>query len=63
VGYVSIRDNIGGQTRAHFFKSVHKSAKCAFGRKNAHFFDVLQTFLQTLCRLFLTFCTRVAHFK
>ncbi len=32
---------IGGQIRAHFFKSVHKSAKCAFGRKIAHFFDVL----------------------
>ncbi len=30
--------NIGGQTRAHFFKSVHKSAKCAVGRINAHFF-------------------------
>ncbi len=33
--------SIGGQIRAHFFKSVHKSAKCAFGRKIAHFFDVL----------------------
>jgi hypothetical protein len=32
---------IGGQIRAHFFKSVHKSAKCAVGRKIAHFFDVL----------------------
>ncbi len=31
-------EHIGGQIRAHFFKSVHKSAKCAFGRKNAHFF-------------------------
>ena len=30
--------NIGGQTRAHFFKSVHKSAKCAVGRINAHYF-------------------------
>ncbi len=29
---------IGGQSRAHFFKSVHKSAKCASGRINAHFF-------------------------
>ncbi len=35
------RKYIGGQIRAHFFKSVHKSAKCAFGRKIAHFFDVL----------------------
>jgi hypothetical protein len=31
-------DNIGGQTRAHFFKSVHKSAKCAVGRINAYYF-------------------------
>jgi hypothetical protein len=45
------RTYIGGQIRAHFFKSVLKSAKCAVGRKNAHFFDVLQTFVQTLCRL------------
>ncbi len=42
---------IGGQIRAHFFKSVHKSAKCAFGRINAQYFDVLQTF----CRLFADF--------
>ena len=34
-------DVIGGQIRAHFFKSMHKSAKCAVGRKIAHFFDVL----------------------
>ncbi len=29
---------IGGQIRSHFFKSLHKSAKCAFGRINEHFF-------------------------
>ena len=39
--YMGKNDFIGGQIRAHFFKSVHKSAKCAFGRKIAHFFDVL----------------------
>ncbi len=35
------KKGIGGQIRAHFFKSVHESAECAFGRKIAHFFDVL----------------------
>ena len=33
-----VKSDIGGQIRAHFFKSVHKSAKCAFGRINAHYF-------------------------
>ncbi len=30
--------NIRGEIRAHFSKSVHKSAKCAVGRINEHYF-------------------------
>ncbi len=45
--------DIGGQTRADFFKSLHESAKSASGEL---FADFLQTFfheMQTFCRLFL----------
>jgi hypothetical protein len=31
--------NIGGQTRAHFFQSVHEYAKCVSGALFAHFFS------------------------
>ncbi len=49
LGKITETIHIGGQTHAHFFKSVHESAKCAFGRKNAHFFMKY--------RLFAEFCT------
>ena len=61
--------NIGGQTRADFFKSLHESAKSAVREL---FADFLQTFfheMQTFCRLLQTFsvdhllsCTLFAHF-
>jgi hypothetical protein len=47
--------DIGGQTRADFFKSLHESAKSASGKL---FTDFLQTFfheMHTLCRLFADF--------
>ena len=64
-----VKNDIGGQNRADFFKSLHESAKSASGRLFADFLQtffmkcrLLADFLQTFSVDHLLSCTLFAHF-